>query len=128
MVTVTQLALKYTKSTIFRGEALILNSVYTWTSQINADLTRKYTRQWDCQKQLKSNLFLMLEIRKQWLNLMHGKKCRDSYWQLQKRDILKFHEFTVRYLKSRYTETYKFRKKTLISSLTYRGKQGKGVA
>ena len=48
VVTVTQLESKYTKSTIFRRAALVLNSVYSWTSQINADLIRRYTRQWDC--------------------------------------------------------------------------------
>ena len=56
------------------------------------------------------------------------KQLKSNYWQLQKRGILKFYEFSVSYLKSRYTETNKFRKKTLILSLTYRGKQGKGVA
>ena len=46
---------------------------------------------------------------------------------ITKRGILKFHEFTVSYLKSRYTETNIFRKNTSILSLTCKGKQGKGV-
>ena len=88
--TVTQLELKYAKSTIFRRAALVLNSVYTWTSQINADLIRRYTRQKHCltksfykipvtQKQLKPNLLLILEIRKQWFDLMHGKKMQGLF-------------------------------------------------
>ena len=48
VVAVTQLELTYTKSTIFRGAALVSNSVYTWMSQINADLIWRYTWQWDC--------------------------------------------------------------------------------
>ena len=73
------------------------------------------------------NLFLMLEIRKQWFNLMHGKEMQGLLLTITKRGILKFHEFTVSYLKSRYTETNIFRKNTSILSLTCKGKQGKGV-
>ena len=128
--TVTQLELKYAKSTIFRRAALVLNSVYTWTSQINADLIRRYTRQKHC---------LRASIKYQWpksnwsriyswssksenndLIWCMEKKCRDSYWQLQTRGILKFHEFTVSHLKSRYIKSNMFRKVTLILSLTYR--------
>ena len=46
--TVTQLELKYSRSTILRRTASVLNSVCTWTSQINADLICRYTRQRHC--------------------------------------------------------------------------------
>ena len=45
---VTQSQLKYTKSTIFRREALVLNSTYAWMSQVNTDLICRYTTQRHC--------------------------------------------------------------------------------
>ena len=45
---VTQSQLKYTKSTIFRREALVLNSAYAWMSQVNTDLIWRYTTQRHC--------------------------------------------------------------------------------